>query len=186
VSRWRESQLTDVTAKLIIYQALIESEIDLPKHLAVPMHQLYFNPEHEEFVPRTMWSLSNAFTSALKRLDPVPQYRAGRRARFFPRNPSVGLMRGSTWCVLDWAEQLPRRGALEVFERTGAIPRSSLARPAAGNWGDFDAAGRNENNLVIENGFRILSVYQLADGTQIRIITEADRSVTTILLPEEY
>lgn len=76
VDRWRESQLTDVSAKLIIYQAFIESGIDLPKHLAGPVHDLYFNPEHAEFAPRTMWSLSNAFTSAMKRLDPVPQFRA--------------------------------------------------------------------------------------------------------------
>jgi uncharacterized protein DUF932 len=76
VARWRESQLTDVSAKLIIYQAFIEGEIDLPKHLAAPVHNLYFNPEYEEFAPRTMWSLSNAFTSALKELDPVPQFKA--------------------------------------------------------------------------------------------------------------
>jgi hypothetical protein len=76
VARWRDSLLTDVSAKLIIYQAFIEGDIDLPKHLAAPVHNLYFNPEHEEFAPRTMWSLSNAFTSALKQLDPVPQFRA--------------------------------------------------------------------------------------------------------------
>jgi hypothetical protein len=76
VGRWRDSQLTDVTARLIIYQAFIEAEIDIPKHLAVPVHRLYFNPEHEEFAPRTLWSLSNAFTSALKELDPIPQFRA--------------------------------------------------------------------------------------------------------------
>jgi hypothetical protein len=76
VTRWRENQLSEVSAKLIIYQAFIEGAIDLPKHLAGPVHNLYFNPEHEEFAPRTMWSLSNAFTSALKQLDPVPQFRA--------------------------------------------------------------------------------------------------------------
>jgi len=76
VNRWRDSQLTDVTARLVIYQAFIEAELDIPKHLAVPVHKLYFNPEHEEFAPRTMWSLSNAFTSALKELDPIPQFRA--------------------------------------------------------------------------------------------------------------
>lgn len=76
VTRWRESQLSDVSAKLIIYQAFIEGDIDLPKHLASPVHNLYFNPEHQEFASRTMWSLSNAFTSALKQLDPVPQFRA--------------------------------------------------------------------------------------------------------------
>lgn len=89
VERWRESQLTDVTAKLIIYQAFIESEIDLPKHLAVPVHELYFHPEHEEFAPRSMWSLSNAFTSALKRLDPVPQYRAAAKLAAFLETRSL-------------------------------------------------------------------------------------------------
>jgi hypothetical protein len=47
VERWRETQLSGVQAKLIIYQAFIEGEIDLPKHLAGPVHQLYFNPEHQ-------------------------------------------------------------------------------------------------------------------------------------------
>jgi len=90
VNRWRESQLTDVAAKLIIYQAFIEAEIDLPKHLAGPVHKLYFNPEHEEFAPRTMWSLSNAFTSALKQLDPVPQYRATAKLAPFLEARSLG------------------------------------------------------------------------------------------------
>lgn len=75
VERWRGSQITDVTAKLVIYQAFIESQLDIPKHLARPVHDLYFNTPLEEFRPRTMWSLSNAFTSALKQLDPVPQFR---------------------------------------------------------------------------------------------------------------
>jgi hypothetical protein len=76
VDRWRESQLTDVSAKLLIYQAFIESELDVPKHLARPVHDLYFNPTIEEFQPRTIWSLSNAFTSAFKQLDPIPQFKA--------------------------------------------------------------------------------------------------------------
>jgi len=40
------------------------------------VHRLYFEPQYEEFSPRTMWSLSNAFTSAFKKLDPVPQFKA--------------------------------------------------------------------------------------------------------------
>jgi len=50
--------------------------LDVPKHLARRVHDLYFNPQHEEFEPRTIWSLSNAFTSAFKDLDPIPQFRA--------------------------------------------------------------------------------------------------------------
>jgi len=40
------------------------------------VHDLYFEPECEEFRPRTIWGLSNAFTSAFKELDPIPQFRA--------------------------------------------------------------------------------------------------------------
>lgn len=76
VDLWRETQITDVTAKLLIYQAFIEGATEFPKHLARDVHDHYFNPKHEEFQPRTFWSFSNAFTSAFKALDPIPQYRA--------------------------------------------------------------------------------------------------------------
>jgi hypothetical protein len=83
VDRWRGLQLSDVTARLVIYRAFVEGELEVPRHLARPVHDLYFNPELEEFGPRTMWSLSNAFTSALKQLDPIPQYKAtGKLAGF--------------------------------------------------------------------------------------------------------
>ena len=71
VEAWRQSQLSDVEAKLIIYLAFIESDLEVPKHLAKLVHEMYFNPQHEEFQPRTMWSLSNAFTSAFKELEPI-------------------------------------------------------------------------------------------------------------------
>jgi hypothetical protein len=88
VETWRQSQLSDVQAKLIIYRAFVESDLEVPKHLARPVHDLYFDPEHEEFRPRTMWSLSNAFTSAFQSLDPIPQYRA--TAKLAPFLQSVG------------------------------------------------------------------------------------------------
>lgn len=83
VDRWKQSQLTDVQAKLVIYRAFIESDLGVPKHLARPVHELYFNPEYEEFQPRTLWSLSNAFTSAFKQLEPIPQFRATARLAAF-------------------------------------------------------------------------------------------------------
>ena len=76
VDTWRDTQLSDVQVKLIIYRAFVESDLEVPKHLARPVHDLYFNPEHEEFQPRTLWSLSNAFTTAFKELEPIPQFRA--------------------------------------------------------------------------------------------------------------
>lgn len=76
VGRWRQSQLTDVSAKLLIYRAFVEAELDIPKHLDRKVHSLYFNPQVEDFQPRTLWSLSNAFTSAFRELDPIPQFKA--------------------------------------------------------------------------------------------------------------
>lgn len=76
VELWRGYQLTDVRAKTIIYEAFIEGHLDAAKHLAKPTHDAYFNPPHEEFQPRTMWSLSNAFTHAFKSLDPIPLQRS--------------------------------------------------------------------------------------------------------------
>ena len=76
VDEWRAMQLSTAAAKLLIYQAFIEEESGFPKHLARRVHDLYFQPVHEEFQARTMWSLSNAFTSAFKELEPIPQYKA--------------------------------------------------------------------------------------------------------------
>jgi hypothetical protein len=72
----RQTPLTDAAAKLIIYQAFVEGSLEVPRHLARAVHQHYFEPTHDEFEPRTVWSLSNAFTSAFKELDAVPQFRA--------------------------------------------------------------------------------------------------------------
>jgi hypothetical protein len=76
VEVWKGSRLPDEAAKLIIYRAFVEGELDVPKHLASRVHDLYFSPQIEEFAPRTTWSLSNAFTSAFKELDPIPQFKA--------------------------------------------------------------------------------------------------------------
>jgi len=50
--------------------------LEVPKHLARSVHDHYFNPQYDEFKERTIWSLSNAFTSAFKELDPIPQFKA--------------------------------------------------------------------------------------------------------------
>jgi hypothetical protein len=63
---------------------------------------------------------------------------------------------------------------------------AALARHAKGDWGDVDEADRKENELSLEKGFRLLSVYKDRGGTKFWIITEADRSATTVLLPEDY
>jgi hypothetical protein len=76
VESWQRSEVTDVTAKVVIYEAFVEGKLEAPKHLARTVHDLYFEPKHEKFKSRTIWSLSNAFTSAFKQLEPIPQFKA--------------------------------------------------------------------------------------------------------------
>jgi hypothetical protein len=85
VTRWRDNQITDDDAKLVIYQAFIEGELEIPRHLARDVHRNYFEPNHEAFASRTMWSLSNAFTSSLKALDPLAYFRATAKLGTFLR-----------------------------------------------------------------------------------------------------
>lgn len=77
-------------------------------------------------------------------------------------------------------------GALAAFTNNTQSPLPFLGRHQSGDWGDVPEEDRRENELSVRMGFRILSAYTLNDGTKFWIITEADRSVTTILLPEEY
>ncbi|MDQ1312506.1 MAG: hypothetical protein QG605_1045 [Euryarchaeota archaeon] len=75
-------------------------------------------------------------------------------------------------------------GALEALKEAsvGFLPYVN----ANGVWGDVCAEDKAENELSLKEGFRLLSAYHLPTGCKIWIITEADRSATTILLPEEY
>ena len=61
-----------------------------------------------------------------------------------------------------------------------------LRRHAAGDWGDLDVEDRAANERALKDGTRVFSAYHLPSGGRLWIITEADRSVTTFLLPEEY
>ncbi len=83
---WKSFDLQDGRAKSIIYAAFIEDGLPAPKHLAKVVHHNYFEPEHDEFQPRTMWSLQNAFTSAFKELGPIPQMKVtAKLAQFLER-----------------------------------------------------------------------------------------------------
>jgi len=78
-------------------------------------------------------------------------------------------------------------GALAAIGVSGDDLSSYLARHQSGDWGDIDAHDRRENQLSLEQGFRLMSVYTLSiTGVKIWVITEADHSSTCILLPEEY
>lgn len=63
---------------------------------------------------------------------------------------------------------------------------TALQRHQAGDWGDVDKHDADANNRALEEGSRLLSAYRTSAGVKFWIITEADRSVTTVLMPEDY
>ena len=77
-------------------------------------------------------------------------------------------------------------GALAALEKAGQGPLDFLSRHVHGDWGDLCEEDRRENQFSLEQGFRLLSSYRTLADVKLYVITEADRSVTTILLPEEY
>ena len=76
-------------------------------------------------------------------------------------------------------------GALKLIRDAGEDPFGYLALHASGDWGELDAHDRRENGRALKNGRRVLSSYPIGRD-RVWVITEADRSVTTILLPDEY
>ena len=76
------------------------------------------------------------------------------------------------------------RNALDRLHPEDLSP--SLCRHARGDWGECCVQDIAENDLSLREGFRLLSVYEDRNGEKFWIITEADRSVTSILLPEDY
>ncbi len=75
-------------------------------------------------------------------------------------------------------------GALEALTREDI--GKALARHHRGDWGEVDRHDWQENETSLREGFRLLSAYQGTNGTKFWVITEADRTATTVLLPSEY
>ena len=78
----------------------------------------------------------------------------------------------------------------QVFSTPGALAlgidlRIYLRRHLSGDWGDLSASDKHENDFAVNNVLRIFSAYQTPAG-KLWVITEADRSATTFLLPHEY
>jgi len=77
-------------------------------------------------------------------------------------------------------------GALAALNDAGEEPNAFLDRHASGDWGDVDKSDQKANDEALQRSERVFSAYKLNNGTRLWIITEADRSATTLLLPEEY
>jgi hypothetical protein len=92
-----------------------------------------------------------------------------------PRNPLFAL-----------GQLCATPGALAALERSGETPLPFLSRHATGDWGNVDDHDRQVNEVAVRDGNAILSSYKTRLDEVIWIITEADRSISTVLLPSEY
>lgn len=77
-------------------------------------------------------------------------------------------------------------GAIDAMKEAGQVPQEFLHRHIVGDWGELDPHDVQANELAVRYGDRILSAYSTKNGTRLWVITEYDRSVTTLLLPSEY
>jgi hypothetical protein len=93
-------------------------------------------------------------------------------------HPSDVPYRFETGQISVTSNALTRLPAHDVFRAIG--------RHIRGDWGEVGEEDRKENELSLSKGFRLLSVYTATNGVKFWIITEADRSSTTVLLPEDY
>lgn len=77
-------------------------------------------------------------------------------------------------------------GAIEALEEAGHVPAEFLDRHVRGDWGHVDDEDQQANEDALRDGLRLLSSYRTRQGVALWVITEADRSATTLLLPSEY
>jgi hypothetical protein len=88
--------------------------------------------------------------------------------------------------LFDLGQTVMTIGAKEALEDSNELPITFLSKHQSGDWGIVGKEDKQENEFSLKNGFRLLSAYRTANGEKLWIITEADRSITTILLPSEY
>lgn len=77
-------------------------------------------------------------------------------------------------------------GAIKSLERAQQLPQEFLSRHVTGDWGEVDEQDWQENEFSVTHGFRLLSSYHTTAGEKLWVITEGDRSATTLLKPDEY
>lgn len=88
--------------------------------------------------------------------------------------------------LFDLGQVVATPGALAELNEAGSAAAELLYRHHRGDWGDLEPEDIAENNAALKRGSRLISSYQITNTIKIWIITEADRSVTTLLLPSEY
>lgn len=111
--------------------------------------------------------------------EPTPEPEPGPVAIWMPSKAHL-------FRLFELGQMVITPGAQKAVTDAGADLGELLARHVTGDWGDIPLEDKAANEQDLNQGGRLLSVYNLTDGGKIWIITEWDRSATTVLLPEEY
>lgn len=118
---------------------------------------------------------------------PIP---AIRQARLYHSSPMIHLMTDEP---AGGASPVPKFKLGAVIATPGVMAKlttddieNALRRHHCGDWGDLGEEDRQENERALRDGHRLFSVYRTEAGVRFYVITEYDRLLTTVLLPEEY
>jgi hypothetical protein len=88
--------------------------------------------------------------------------------------------------LFDLGRTVATPAAIEALQESNVSASSLLIRHHCGDWGDLCHEDITRNNSALRLGSRLFSSYQITENIKIWVITEADRSVTTLLLPHDY
>lgn len=136
VSEMKKIRLSDEMSRLIIYNAFVDKRLKgAPRHLLPVVHDHYFKPEYEEFGARTLWSLSNAFTSSFKKLAPVKQFEVTARLGSF---------------MTDVQEEIAQEQVLRFEPQSGGNPVETLQSEEKRNDSGAEDFDRNDAPEDIE------------------------------------
>ena len=116
---------------------------------------------------------------------PIPQHQPLTWRKRKMQNQNT-IVKTENKVLFDLGQTFMTIGAREALEESNQTANEFLARHQSGDYGDICEDDRKENEFSVKKGFRILSAYKTKLSEKIWIITELDRSSTTILLPEEY
>lgn len=103
-----------------------------------------------------------------------------------PNQPCSIINRAPSNPLFPIGRLLATPGAIDLLAERGLSPFEFVSRHRQGDWGNLDDEDVQANRAALIHGNRLLSSYQLDTNTRLWIITEADRSATTLLLPSEY
>jgi hypothetical protein len=168
VQQMRETTLSEQTVKLLIYEAFLDRKLKgVPRHLMPIVHDHYFNPQHEAFQPRNLWSLSNAFTSAFKKLTPVKQFEITARLGSF---------------LTDVQDKMSgARGAISLPAEMGKILPFGQTRPVAMTVGDNISDDSSESDQETSANYPFVDIHDVSDGEDIDPLQKMEEE-----MEEEY